>query len=111
MIENEKTTQEGYVKREQVSAQMETLIPFLDTKIDEKHLVLIAELYDSGGEIIGHDFRQLSKRAGVYTGFDGKLNDLLSAGLIAKNNNNRFILTEIGKKVASIAPRFITGDY
>ena len=90
------------------SAKMENLIPFLNTKIDKKHLIIIYELNDRQEGISGNALRQISKRAGVYSEFNDKIDSLLHAGLVIKNKDKKFVLSDIGKRVAKIAPKYMT---
>ncbi len=105
-VAKEESTKEGYIKKEIFTKRMEVLIPFLEARLDTDHLIMVNELNKNGGEMEGADLFQASKRAGVFAGLGGKLTALSSAGLITKKNEN-IVLTELGRRVASLAPRFL----
>ena len=106
-LETEPANDNGYVKRDKFTKRMEVLIPFLGERIDTDHLIMINELRKSGGKMEGAELFRASKRAGVFAGLGGKLTALHSSGLIAKDDDNHIVLTELGERVASIAPKFL----
>ena len=109
-VENEPADDKGYVKREKLTKRMEVLIPFLEARIDTDHLIMINELKKHGGEMEGADLFSASKCAGVFAGLGGKLTALRSAGLVVEKVKNRVALTELGEKVAALAPKFLSGN-